>query len=205
VTDKCVDRSCTPGPEIAATACDDDNPCTSDQCNPAGGCLHSNSDGVLCKAGLCTEPGNCSGGKCVAAPKACTSQSPCHTAYCSATTGNCTTKLKGAGSSCDDGDACSLGDSCAGEVCEGKPAICETTTRAPPTANATKSPVAYLPPSPPGSAQTITSALWPINAWPGSAWAMLPMQQLHATTAEEGGRVWSSRLSIYSAPGTPPP
>lgn len=125
VNDKCVDGTCTPGPEVAADVCDDDNPCTSDQCNPTGGCLHANSDGAKCNAGLCTKFGTCSAGKCLGQPKDCTSPGPCYTAYCSAATGECANKLKSAGSACDDGDACSLGDSCDGESCEGKPAICE--------------------------------------------------------------------------------
>jgi len=60
--DKCSGGMCTPG--TGKPSCDDANGCTTDTCDPAKGCVHSNvQDGVpcgqsghTCKGGICTPP-----------------------------------------------------------------------------------------------------------------------------------------------------
>ncbi|HZI94731.1 MAG TPA: hypothetical protein VFE84_10840 [Patescibacteria group bacterium] len=118
--------------------CDDGNPCTSDSCNPATGQCQNASvpNGVPCNDGdACTIGGTCQSGTC-GTPVVCNDRNACTTDSCDPATGaclsqpvacddgnNCTSDLCNpdtgqclfvpqTGSTCDDGDLCTSGDTC---------------------------------------------------------------------------------------------
>ncbi len=64
--DKCFNGICQPGP---LKNCNDNNPCTFDQCHPQSGCTHQNNDGAGCTAPSSKCPsGQCVGGTCMSKP-----------------------------------------------------------------------------------------------------------------------------------------
>jgi hypothetical protein len=70
--DKCQQGQCTGG---APRVCDDDNPCTRDECVPSYGCAHV-AQAAECEDGNpCTDGDTCSGGVCLPGANAC----PCVT------------------------------------------------------------------------------------------------------------------------------
>jgi uncharacterized repeat protein (TIGR01451 family) len=133
--------------------CDDGNPCTSDVCNPITGQCQSTpvpngqacddqnlcTVGNTCQAGACGTPVVCGGGDlcapnvcdpatgaCVSQPKVCDDGNPCTSDACLPATGACSFAPL-TGSSCDDGDLCTIGDVCtllpgnATPICQGGP------------------------------------------------------------------------------------
>jgi len=60
--DICASGECTAG---AAMSCDDANQCTSNACDPIGGCVFSDTDAPCSDGNDCTLGDACSGGKCV--------------------------------------------------------------------------------------------------------------------------------------------
>ena len=134
----CTKESCKNGKCVAVVVCDclgdadcnDANPCTSDSCL-GGKCVAKNADGAACsppdkcqKAGS----GTCTGGACQSAevPIDCSGLSDaCNTGTCDAATGKCQSVAKPAGSACDDGNGCTVADSCKGGKCApGAPVVC---------------------------------------------------------------------------------
>jgi hypothetical protein len=115
--------STTP-PTCAAASCDDHNPCTVDSCDASGACVHAPavvgtpcSDGDLCNgAESCDGAGSCRAGT----PVTCGAPDQCHTAgVCDPSTGLCSNPNKTDGTTCDDGNACTLDDTCQAGVCKG--------------------------------------------------------------------------------------
>lgn len=112
-TGNCSDGACVAPP----VACDDDNPCTNDTCDPLLGCAHVPDEGACDDDNACTGVGACTAGLCEAGAaldcdddNSCTIDS-CHpTQGCThlATFSACCTGLV---SVCDDGNACTT-DSC---------------------------------------------------------------------------------------------
>src|SRR3989442_1225540 len=84
---------------FAGASCDDGNPCTIDECSPAG-CTHTP---VVCAAAdQCHDPGTCN-----------------------PATGACSNPAKPDGAACNDGNACTRTDSCQAGVCTGtNPVAC---------------------------------------------------------------------------------
>ncbi len=108
-------------------ACDDQNGCTQDLCDPiAGTCTHNLLDGSPCNADNteCTANDTCQNGVCKAgAPKTCSDANPCTDDTCDPTAG-CTFTNNSA--ACDDGKVCTQGDYCAAGVCNaGKSSSCD--------------------------------------------------------------------------------
>ena len=122
---------CIHAPKADKTACDDGNPCTKATTCLAGTCIGKNScqckadadcekydDGdkcnglVLCKGGLC-QADHASKVTCPALKG-----QACKANVCDAASGQCAAVPAGEGAKCDDGDACSLLDTCKGGVCE---------------------------------------------------------------------------------------
>jgi hypothetical protein len=118
VGDKCDAGKCLAG---KAPSCDDANPCTTDACDKATGCTHTNNsaacnDGNGCTGGEACKNGGCSGG----VAKVCDDGNPCTVDACDPTTGACGTSPAGVnGKACDDGDACTIDDVCDSGKCKG--------------------------------------------------------------------------------------
>ncbi|MCB9739753.1 MAG: DUF1566 domain-containing protein [Deltaproteobacteria bacterium] len=119
--DVCAGASCKAGP---ANTCDDGNPCTDDSCDPKSGCANVANvdpcdDGDACTTGeICTNKA-CAGG----AVNGCDDTNPCTDDACDSKTG-CSHTANTA--SCDDGDACTVGDACGNKACvSGVGALCD--------------------------------------------------------------------------------
>jgi hypothetical protein len=143
--DACSKIGCNPATGLCGvvnladgTFCDDDNLCTgSDSCS-AGSCVGGPAacactadgdclpldDGDLCNGYL-----RCIGGQCTPDPStqvSCPSAAdPCSPGGCDPATGKCGTTALANGTSCDDGNPCTLGDLCLKGLCTGTPVICD--------------------------------------------------------------------------------
>ncbi|MEY3012577.1 MAG: hypothetical protein RIT45_1312, partial [Pseudomonadota bacterium] len=105
--------------------CDDGNPCTTDSCDGAKGCIHTPkdgpcSDGDACAGKVCKD-GTCSGGTA----KNCDDGNPCTADTCDPATGACSASFLPDGATCTDGDACTENDGCAQGKCAGEPVDCD--------------------------------------------------------------------------------
>ena len=96
--DACVDGVCTPS--AALLSCDDSNNCTDDTCHPIAGCLHKTKENNIC----------CQGGLSF-----CDDGNFCTTDLCDPESGECDYAFNEL--ACDDGDACTAGDTCGEGVC----------------------------------------------------------------------------------------
>lgn len=121
-TEKCGAGMCVPGPPVPT---DDGNACTVDSCSPATGVQHTNvANGTSCSdTNACTNPDACASGACVSGPaipiddgKVCTADS------CDPATGVKHTNLAN-GTSCNDANACTTGESCSSGNCTGGAAV----------------------------------------------------------------------------------
>ena len=114
--DTCSGGICMAGP---APSCDDANACTNDACLPTTGCQHAASAGPCDDGNACTLADTCSASVCLAgaATVNCDDNDPCTNDVCDAKTGACGHVANAA--PCDDGNACTLGDSCGALGCSG--------------------------------------------------------------------------------------
>ncbi len=131
VGDACSGGVCKAG---TAKVCDDQNPCTSDSCDPnppnSGACVYSAAAlaGAPCDAdkSVCTKNDACLAGKCtVGAPLNCDDGNSCTDDSCD--------PLKGCQNvnnvaPCSDNVPCTVGDACKDAVCKaGAPKVCDDT------------------------------------------------------------------------------
>lgn len=116
---------CSSGLCAGSTAdCNDSRACTVDSCDPASGCMHTNSpDGTDCANGLVCSSGVCEAGCVIAGtyyqlndPNP---NNPCQ--VCDFSNPHAWTNRTG---SCDDGEACTRNDTCSAGVCAGTPYSC---------------------------------------------------------------------------------
>ncbi|MBI5609514.1 MAG: hypothetical protein HY902_11600, partial [Deltaproteobacteria bacterium] len=131
----CSDGSvCTTGDACSATGacagqatvvCDDKNPCTTDSCDPAKGCTSKVTAGAKCDDGnACTTSDACDAtGACVGSWTCqCKTNADCNDGNaCTAdacVSGKCSNTAVAAGTTCDDGDACSTASACNGTTCK---------------------------------------------------------------------------------------
>lgn len=129
VGDVCKVGSCTPG---TLTSCDDNNPCTSDACDPgdaksAGGCVNKAVDGGACvpQGDNCAVTGICQAKACKkVSVTGCNDGNPCTTDACDKKTGKCVYTTGKLGVSCDDGNVCTEKDVCAKGGCKGASRAC---------------------------------------------------------------------------------
>ncbi|HVW27339.1 MAG TPA: MYXO-CTERM sorting domain-containing protein [Polyangiaceae bacterium] len=115
-------------------SCDDGNPCTTDTCSPstvghdAAGCIHTPLTGTSCNDGnACTQTDTCQAGVCVGSnPVICTASDQCHAAgICNTSTGACSNPNQPNGTTCNDGNGCTTGETCQSGVCgSGAPVTC---------------------------------------------------------------------------------
>ena len=127
-SDTCQAGVCTGGTPVVCGALD--------QCHLAGTCDPTSgtcsnpakSEGSACNDGnACTQTDTCVAGVCTGGvPVTCTALDQCHDAgVCNVGTGVCTNPPKTDGTGCNDGDACTLLDSCLAGTCTGgAPVVC---------------------------------------------------------------------------------
>ena len=97
--------------------CDDQNPCTVDSCDMAGGCSHVDAaDGTECGDGdVCNGDEVCAAGQCAGGTALdCDDANACTADTCDSAAG-CQSTNEPAGAACDDGDACTAPDACDGQ------------------------------------------------------------------------------------------
>ena len=112
----CKIGECDPSLPADVTKCDDQNPCTIDQCTPAGSCKHPATLGNCDDGNPCTTGDHCSYGACqLAGLLDCSDGNPCTADSCDAKSGCVHANSGGA---CSDDNACTLGDACAGGACQ---------------------------------------------------------------------------------------
>jgi len=114
VDDSCSASTCTPG---SANTCDDGDDCTSDACDPVGGCLLAPLTDVPCDDGdactsdtVCDSASVCSGGVAVE----CDDGNACTADSCDPALGCQYEELTGP---CEDGDACTTNEQCVDGAC----------------------------------------------------------------------------------------
>lgn len=99
-----------------ASDCDDGNPCTTDSC-VANNCLNTNNSLPCSDGNACTSGDSCSGGSCIPGPALnCDDGNVCTGDACNPSIGCQYVNVSGA---CNDNDACTTADSCAGGLCIG--------------------------------------------------------------------------------------
>jgi fibro-slime domain-containing protein len=120
IEDSCFDGICSGVPKI----CRDGNICTSDVCNNSTGiCEHTNNMLPCDDGNLCTSNDHCELGQCVGTPRRCNDNNDCTSDICDTNTGLCVFTPTD-GSFCDDGNLCTLNDTCILDTCTGTPIIC---------------------------------------------------------------------------------
>jgi hypothetical protein len=112
--------SCLPGTK--ALACNDNNVCTTDSCDPKSGCVFSNTTAACDDGNPCTGSDACGGGKCAGQANTCADGNPCTADNCDPKSGACS--WVAAAGPCDDGSACTSNDACAGGKCGGTTKVC---------------------------------------------------------------------------------
>jgi hypothetical protein len=122
----CTDDGCAPAIGCTFTVngqCNDQNPCTEAACT-ALGCEYTALPGAPCDdLNTCTENDTClADASCAGGAKPCDDQNPCTADGCDPTTG---CAFKPTTDPCNDGNACTLGDTCLGGDCVGSPEDCD--------------------------------------------------------------------------------
>ncbi len=116
--DQCVGGMCV---GTGAADCEDDNPCTTDYCDPMAGCTHVPNT-VSCDDGnACTFGDKCQGGTCAAGQQvACNDSNPCTDDSCNPESGCVFAPNSNA---CDDLNDCTTDDHCADGACVSDQAV----------------------------------------------------------------------------------
>src|SRR6185503_16844000 len=104
----------------AGMACDDDgNPCTDDECNGNGTCIHPSNTNPCTDNVFCNGADTCGGGSCsVHAGNPCSGadgDGDCSES-CNEAANACTAPDPD-GSACGDGQFCTVNDQCTGGIC----------------------------------------------------------------------------------------
>lgn len=131
-TNTCSDNSvCTSNDACSAGTCvgvpitcpEDNNVCTTAACNAVSGCYFANNSSTCNDNNPCTLNDACSAGLCNGTPKNCSDSNICTNDICNTSTGACENTNNSA--SCNDGNACTVNDVCAGGICtSGTPFNC---------------------------------------------------------------------------------
>jgi len=118
---RCGGGACLAGPPIS---CDDSNPCTDDACDSQTGCTHGNNTLDCDDADACTTADRCDAGVCRGGPaRDCDDSNPCTDDTCDPLQG-CFWSENHA--TCEDGDLCTVGDTCSSSTCEsGTARVCD--------------------------------------------------------------------------------
>ncbi len=119
--DACLGGACSGAPVVCGEAT---TPCGTRVCDPASGSCASGPpkpDGEACDDGdLCTLADACSTGTCAGLAKDCASlDAECIAGVCNGASGLCEAQAVPTGAPCDDGNPCSVGETCAASQCGG--------------------------------------------------------------------------------------
>ena len=120
VSDVCANGTCNPG---LALDCDDGLTCTDDFCDAPTGCGHKNRTGACNDGDACTSGDSCEVGLCTGATADCADSNPCTVDSCDKNAG-CSHVAVSVATTCDDNNACTLNDLCAGTACKGTAQVC---------------------------------------------------------------------------------
>jgi ribosomal protein S11 len=125
--DACIDGACQGQP----VACNDDNPCTNDGCDPAVGCTTAMNTAPCDDGNACTKNDVCVAGVCDGTkfkPLDCDDNSLCTTDSCDPKVGCLHVNKDGA--LCDDGNDCTDSDTCKDGQCQAGANTCQCVTDA---------------------------------------------------------------------------
>src|SRR5204863_289082 len=108
--------------------CNDNNPCTTDTCDPVQGCQHAAvANGISCSDGsVCNGAETCQAGTCAAGTALnCNDGNPCTSDICDPVAG-CQHQTLPDNAACSDGNACNGAETCqAGGCTAGTPLNCD--------------------------------------------------------------------------------
>ncbi|RLB56075.1 MAG: hypothetical protein DRI34_09675, partial [Deltaproteobacteria bacterium] len=115
----CLNHVCQSG---TALFCNDNDDCTTDSCDPASGCQYSFNNDPCDDGQFCTVSDTCDGaGNCVGQVRDCSSETDqCNTGICDEGQQACVKLPLSDGTACDDGNACTMNDSCLDGACTGE-------------------------------------------------------------------------------------
>ena len=121
IADHCHLGECLGGNQLP---CNDGNPCTTDSCQPQGGCQFIPADEECSDGSKCTTGDHCLDGVCVITGFVdCEDDNPCTDDSCDPKVGCVNTANQ---APCTDGTVCTLGDQCVQNVCvPGVPLVCD--------------------------------------------------------------------------------
>ncbi len=133
VGDVCIKGVCLGSP-MDPKGCDDGNSCTIDYCDLVAGCTHPPGSDPCDDGNPCTTNEVCNSGKCLpgklvcpcAGDSDCVDGNPCTTDVCIEGVG-CANSGLGPNKDCDDANACTHVDVCAGGMCAGAAILCDDT------------------------------------------------------------------------------
>lgn len=132
----CADANKCNGDEVCSSGlcgagtpldCNDNNPCTTDGCVAATGCVNAKQNGTSCAdANKCNGAEMCVSGVCTPqAPPDCDDKNPCTVDSCDPA-GGCSHSPVSPGTKCDDGNVCNGISTCSGTQCvAGTPLSCD--------------------------------------------------------------------------------
>ena len=117
--------TCKPGTAVdVATACNDQNVCTQDSCDPKAGCVYAPIAGACNDGNVCTSGEACTAGKCAGGSNtSCDDGKPCTTDNCDPKSGACS--WTGKTGTCDDNNQCTEQDVCSNGKCAGGAVLCD--------------------------------------------------------------------------------
>ena len=120
--DKCTNGKCL---STGGKSCDDSNPCTKNQCDPAVSVctFPAETNGTPCVSDKCHQNSTCEGGACAQGVAInCDDSNPCTADSCDPTTG--CKHVNADGLDCSDNDACTHNDKCQTGKCVGVTVVC---------------------------------------------------------------------------------
>ncbi|MGC4114600.1 MAG: MYXO-CTERM sorting domain-containing protein [Myxococcales bacterium] len=140
---KCGSLACDEAAKTCQPTVTDSKSCLIDlacyataEANPANVCQKCDSarptewsaaSGACDDGDACTAGDTCQSGRCVGTTKDCSAQAGrCKSATCDPVSGACVTTVLADGTSCDDQDACTTGDTCRAGVCEAGTRTCSS-------------------------------------------------------------------------------
>ena len=116
--DVCSGGACKGG---NALNCDDNNPCTTDSCDPKSGCKALANTASCSDGNACTSGDVCVGGACKGKAVVCNDNNPCTDDSCGPTGCEHPANFQ----NCDDGNICTVSDFCVGGTCAGEAKSCD--------------------------------------------------------------------------------